>query len=63
MGSDYKNNYYEYEIPMNLTAHSSIPYNTNNSADQEKVWPTENMFDFELETWTNLKLERDRLRE
>ena len=62
MGSDYKNNYYEYEIPMNLTAHSSIPYNTNNSADQEKVWPTENMFDFELETWTNLKLERDRLR-
>ncbi len=62
LGSDYKNNYYEYEIPMNLTAHSTVPYNTNNSADQEKVWPVENMFDFELETLTNLKLERDRLR-
>ena len=39
LGSDYKNNYYEYEVPLDLTPHSTILYNTNNSADQEKVWP------------------------
>ena len=61
LGSDYKNNYYEYEVPLDLTAHSTILYNTNNSADQEKVWPQNNMLDFELEILTDLKLERNRL--
>ena len=28
LGSDYKNNYYEYEVPLDLTAHSTILYNT-----------------------------------
>ncbi|MCF2604043.1 cell surface protein SprA [Parabacteroides distasonis] len=62
LGSDYKNNYYEYEVPMELTPHSSILYNTNNSADQEKVWPMANKFDFSLEALTDLKLERNKLK-
>ena len=62
LGSDYKNNYYEYEVPMELTPHSSILYNTNNSADQEKVWPLKNKLDFSLETLTNLKLERNKMK-
>ena len=62
LGSDYKNNYYEYEVPMELTPHSSILYNTNNSADQEKVWPMSNKFDFSLEALTDLKLERNKLK-
>ena len=62
LGSDYKNNYYEYEVPLDLTPHSSIPYNTNNSADQEKVWPINNMIDFKLKILTDLKLERNRLK-
>lgn len=57
LGSDYRNNYYEYEIPLRLTPEGQ--YNTNNVADQEKVWPWENMFDFPLELLTNLKLERN----
>lgn len=62
LGSDYKSNYYEYEVPLNLTAHSSN-YNTNNSSDQEKVWPTENMLDFDLDILTDLKLERNKLKQ
>ncbi len=62
LGSDYKSNYYEYEVPLSLTPHSTILYNTNNSEDQEKVWPTENMLDFKFEILTDLKLERNRLK-
>ena len=59
LGSDYKNNYYEYEVPLELTPHSSILYNTNNSEDQRKVWPLKNEFNFPLEILTNMKLERN----
>lgn len=62
LGSDYKNNYYEYEVPLDLTPHSTILYNTNNSADQEKVWPLNNILNFKLETLTDLKLERNKLK-
>lgn len=62
LGSDYKNNYYEYEVPLDLTPHSTILYNTNNSADQEKVWPLNNTLNFKLETLTDLKLERNKLK-
>ena len=54
LGSDYKNNYYEYEIPLTLT-----PFG---SRMREEVWPADNMFDFKLETLTDLKLERNRLK-
>ena len=51
LGSDYKNNYYEYEIPLTLT-----PFGVR---AREMVWPAENMFDFQLKTFTDLKLERN----
>ncbi len=47
---------------MDLTPHSTILYNTNNSADQEKVWPLNNTLNFKLETLTDLKLERNKLK-
>lgn len=52
LGSDYKNNYYEYEVPLKLTQHGKI--------DPEEVWPAENMLNFRTEVLTNLKLERNR---
>ena len=52
LGSDYKNNYYEYEIPLSLTAFGT--------RQREEVWPVDNMFDFKMETLTDLKLERNR---
>ncbi|MDR0864599.1 MAG: cell surface protein SprA [Candidatus Symbiothrix sp.] len=62
LGSDYKNNYYEYEIPLKITppAPPSPGYSGNNNADRETVWPHSNMFDFPFELLTNLKLERNK---
>jgi cell surface protein SprA len=57
LGSDYKNNYYEYEVPLNLTSPGSY---RDNAADRLAVWPQENMIDFKMEVLTNLKLNRNR---
>ena len=58
LGSDLRNNYYEYEIPLHLTEPGQ--YNNNNELDRAKVWPTENMFDFELKTLTAAKVARNK---
>ena len=57
VGSDYKDNYYEYEIPVTLTAPGV--YNNNSLTDRKLVWPEDNMFNFALSTFTNLKLARN----
>lgn len=58
LGSDYKNNYYEYEIPMTVTPHGE--YGLYNDKDRRTVWPDENMFDFRLENLKNVKLSRNK---
>ena len=58
LGTDLRNNYYEYEIPLRLTAPGI--YNNNSVADREKVWPKENMFDFPLKVLTDAKVARNR---
>ena len=58
LGSDLKNNYYEYEIPLDLTPEGT--YSNENPTDRLKVWPEQNMFDFELQALTNAKLARNR---
>ncbi|MDF9829923.1 cell surface protein SprA [Parabacteroides sp. PF5-6] len=57
LGSDYKNNYYEYEVPLTLTDPGSY-YETE--SDQRKVWPDQNKMDFRLEVLTELKNKRNR---
>ena len=57
LGSDFNNNYYEYEIPLKVTPEGR--YSALSSSDREQVWPTENMFDFQLELLTSLKSERN----
>jgi cell surface protein SprA len=54
MGSDLKNNYYEYEIPLKLTAAGF--YGDN---QREQVWRPENMLDIELSEFTDLKIYRN----
>jgi cell surface protein SprA len=54
LGSDYKNNYYEYEVPLKLTPAGTY------SDGSETVWPSQNLLDIQLETLTNLKLNRNR---
>ena len=58
LGTDLRNNYYEYEIPLHLTEPGI--YNNNSEADRIKVWPTENMFDFPLEVFTKAKTARNK---
>ena len=57
VGSDFRNNYYEYEIPLRLTPPGR--YSTQLPAHQEEVWKPENMFNFSLELFTKLKLKRN----
>ena len=58
LGSDYKNNYYEYEIPLVLTPDRS-DYNKYSNADRRQVWPLDNMLDIDLSVFTQLKKERN----
>ena len=58
LGTDLRNNYYEYEIPLHLTPPGI--YNNNSAADREIVWPKENMFDFPLKVFTAAKTARNK---
>ena len=60
LGSDYKNNYYEYEIPLKLTAPGN--YNKYSTTDKEIVWPEDNMLNIPLEALTTLKRDRNKAR-
>ncbi len=59
LGSDYKNNYYEYEIPLKLTEPRSN-YNRYVLADCKAVWPEKNMLDVPLSVFTALKKNRNK---
>lgn len=60
LGSDYKSNYYEYEVPLHITPHGS--YDGNSSTAANIVWPQENMIDIPLGKFTNIKVKRNTLR-
>ena len=57
LGSDVKNNYYEYEIPLTVTPPGN--YSTNRTADRLTVWPEENMLDINLDVLINAKKHRN----
>lgn len=56
MGTDVKNNYYEYEVPLTLTPHG---YYYDNPVDRAKVWPLSNYFNFDLQRLVDLKVARN----
>lgn len=58
LGSDVKNNYYEYEIPLELTPPGK--YNNYNSRDRSVVWPTANYLNVPLDLLTSVKTSRNR---
>lgn len=58
LGTDVKNNYYEYEIPLTLTPPGH--YNNDLTSDRVMVWPEENYMDLPLQSLVNLKKERNR---
>ena len=60
LGSDYKSNYYEYEVPLTITPHGS--YDGNSTVSASIVWPQENMIDIPLTKLTEIKNRRNTLR-
>ena len=58
IGSDYKGNFYEYEIPLKLTP----PGHYENSLMSKRaiVWPAENSFNIDLSVLQDAKQERNR---
>ncbi len=58
LGSDYKSNFYEYEVPLKLTAEGQ--YDRYSTSARRIVWPEENMLDINLSKFTELKRERNR---
>ena len=57
LGSDYVDNYYEYEIPLKLTPHGT--YASSNATDRYIVWPESNELDVPLELFTKCKIARN----
>ena len=53
MGSDYQSNYYEYEIPLEIS-----PFYDNTAAS---IWPSNNFFDIPFDLLTKLKNKRNNL--
>jgi len=61
IGSDYKGNFYEYEIPLKLTPPSpSGKYDNKSEAHREIVWPIENSINIDLSLLQEAKQERNR---
>lgn len=55
LGTDFENNYYEYEIPLKLT-----PWGTGGGeANAELIWPEANNVEILFRSLTNLKINRD----
>lgn len=57
LGTDYRNNFYEYEVPLTVTP-DGIYASTN--AGRTEVWPKENLLDIDLSLLTKTKTERNR---
>lgn len=60
IGSDYEDNYYEYEIPLTLTPQGI--YSSNSDADRYAVWPEANNLDIPISVLTECKLARNEAR-
>lgn len=59
IGSDYKSNYYEYEVPLKVTPPSD-KYNNDSEEDRRIVWPEANSFNIDLSILQEAKKERNR---
>ncbi len=57
VGSDFKDNYYEYEVPLKITAAGK--YDNNSTTDRQIVWPSENSIDLVLQDFIALKEKRN----
>jgi len=59
LGSDYKNNYYEYEIPLKVTAPGHYEGSEEDDPDRLIVWPDANNLSLEFELLQDVKQMRN----
>ncbi len=52
MGNDFSENYYEYEVPLSVTAWGTT--------SPDAIWPTANNIELELEKFVDMKLRRNK---
>ena len=57
IGSDFVDNYYEYEVPLKITADGI--YNNASTSDQYLVWPANNSMTINLQDFVTLKEKRN----
>ncbi len=57
VGSDYKDNYYEYEVPLKVTPPGR--YDNDLYEDRRIVWPSENRFEIQLSIFQDVKQSRN----
>lgn len=55
LGSDIKNNYYEYEIPLTMSRVERLNANPNSTEYKLEVWRPENDFDIPLDSLIDIK--------
>lgn len=58
LGADFTENYYQYEIPLHMTADNDA-YRSDVEADQDSVWNPMNNVDISLDTLIQLKMARN----
>jgi cell surface protein SprA len=58
LGTDFTANYYQYEIPLQLTADKST-YSSEVNDDRTTVWPVANNVDIDLQAIVDIKIERN----
>ncbi len=58
LGTDYKDNYYEYEVPLELTPPGR--YDNDSESDRLIVWPAVNKFEVDLDQFKEVKQARNR---
>lgn len=59
IGSDFTSNYYEYEIPITFTTWDQGWSNTDNDADKQLIWPSDNELNIELSKFIDVKKARN----
>jgi cell surface protein SprA len=62
LGSDFEDNYYEYEIPLTMTPPDAAPVTPDPNDDEDykqQVWLSENEIFFALEQLKNIKIDRN----
>lgn len=59
LGSDFQQNYYEYEIPLTMSDPDLLPADQNSDQYKLEVWRPENELDIPLELLKDIKVQRN----